>query len=62
MIKILNFFKRLTEYKPDPVKHCKVYRAVGCAHVDGMLCDMQTCNIKAVVIISPNKIEDEINK
>ncbi len=31
--------------KYDPVNHCKVYKTVGCVHVDGFLCDMKTCNI-----------------
>lgn len=29
----------------DPVRHCNVYRAEGCSHVDGFLCDMETCDI-----------------
>lgn len=31
----------------DPVHSCELYRdkaAGGCAHVDGMLCDMTTCS------------------
>jgi len=31
--------------KTDPVRHCSVYRAEGCSHVDGFLCDMETCDI-----------------
>lgn len=31
---------------PDPVRRCKVYRRVGCSHVDGMLCDPATCREK----------------
>ena len=31
--------------KDDPVKHCDVYKKEGCAHVDGPLCDMKTCEI-----------------
>lgn len=30
--------------KNDPVFHCDIYKNEGCAHVDGVLCDMQTCN------------------
>ena len=30
----------------DPVKHCEVYKEIGCAHVDGYLCDMGTCGIR----------------
>ena len=32
--------------KTDPVKHCIVYKEFGCAHVDGMLCDFETCSIR----------------
>lgn len=27
----------------DPVRHCNLYKQRGCAHVDGMLCDYDTC-------------------
>jgi len=30
----------------DPVKRCEVYRGIGCTHVDGYLCDMETCDIR----------------
>lgn len=30
----------------DPVKRCEVYRGIGCTHVDGYLCDMNTCDIR----------------
>jgi hypothetical protein len=29
----------------DPVKHCSVYKEIGCAHVDGYLCDYPDCSI-----------------
>ena len=29
----------------DPVKSCDLYKAEGCAHVDGMLCDFPTCQM-----------------
>jgi hypothetical protein len=32
----------------DPVQNCDVYKKIGCSHVDGMLCDMKTCNILKV--------------
>lgn len=43
-------------FGPDPVKHCKVYKQHGCAHVDGHLCDMRTCEIqvKSSAITTPN--------
>lgn len=34
-------FKKLN--KEDPVKHCVIYKRYGCAHVDGFLCDFNTC-------------------
>ena len=37
----------------DPVCHCQVYKTVGCAHVDGMLCDMRTCDIEVVIKVAP---------
>lgn len=30
--------------KKDPVESCQVYKDVGCVHVDGMLCQMDTCS------------------
>jgi len=30
----------------DPVKYCRVYKEIGCSHVDGYLCDMKTCSIR----------------
>ena len=30
----------------DPVKHCKLYKDDGCAHVDGYLCDFETCSMR----------------
>lgn len=29
----------------DPVLYCLVYKEIGCTHVDGYLCDMETCDI-----------------
>jgi len=31
--------------KKDPVYYCDVYKKKGCSHVDGFLCNMDTCNI-----------------
>lgn len=28
----------------DQVKHCKLYKEIGCSHVDGMLCDFPKCS------------------
>ena len=30
----------------DPVKEYKTYKEKGCAHVDGILCNLDTCEIK----------------
>ena len=40
----------------DPVHNCLVYKTVGCAHVDGPLCDLKTCNVK--VEITPGAVSD----
>lgn len=37
------FWKALLNPPKDPLKHCKLYKAEGCAHVDGFLCDVDTC-------------------
>ncbi len=42
-----NLFKKFKEVnKRDPVKHCCVYREIGCAHIDGYLCDFETCDMR----------------
>ena len=47
--KIKNYYNKLKEsYKNDPVRHCAAYKDIdngSCAHVDGYLCNMRTCNI-----------------
>ena len=30
--------------KDDPVYNCEVYEYLGCSHVDGFLCDLETCS------------------
>lgn len=55
--------KIITEYgfcynalsKKDPVKHCETYKTTGCSHVDGYLCNMDTCTFN-----KPTNIEYEI--
>lgn len=27
----------------DPLKHCEIYKEQGCSHVDGFLCNVDTC-------------------
>ena len=41
----------------DPVRHCRVYKMAGCAHVDGPLCDMRTCQITVNVAVHPISLE-----
>jgi len=41
--KIIMFIR--SYIKNDPVHSCDVYKSKGCAHIDGMLCDMKTCPI-----------------
>ncbi len=30
-------------YTKDPLKHCSFYKKYGCSHVDGYLCNVETC-------------------
>lgn len=39
----------------DPVKHCDLYKDEGCAHVDGFLCDFETCSMRLEYIGAPGK-------
>lgn len=43
---ILNYFKNLFDSSDDPVKHCELYRDEGCAHIDGFLCNLDTCEMR----------------
>lgn len=29
----------------DPITCCKVYKEIGCSHIDGFLCNINTCSI-----------------
>jgi hypothetical protein len=40
---VLNALK--PSFKLDPVKTCEVYKKHGCSHVDGPLCDVETCTV-----------------
>lgn len=42
---MLKWFLSLFDRSNDPVYSCRVYKEVGCAHVDGMLCEMKSCPI-----------------
>jgi len=43
--------------KNDPVKHCEVFKTIGCAHIDGMFCNMDNCPI-----LEEYRDENKINK
>jgi hypothetical protein len=45
---------------PDPMKHCHVYKTVGCVHVDGPICDIRTCDMTLSVTIVPNAIIEQL--
>ena len=41
------FFKITEEYqKTDPLCCCEFHKQVGCTHVDGILCNTETCNTR----------------
>lgn len=45
--KTKTFFKITEEYqKTDPLCCCEFHKQVGCTHVDGILCDVNTCNTR----------------
>lgn len=43
--KIIRWIKEVRA--SDPVYNCEVHRAVECSHIDGPLCEMETCGIRA---------------
>lgn len=42
---MLKWLTKLLDRSNDPVYSCRVHKEIGCAHIDGMLCDMKTCGI-----------------
>lgn len=58
-----------TSFDNDPVKHCNVYKRVGCSHVDGPLCNMKSCDIvvkeysgsNSVTIVKPRLVVSTID-
>lgn len=42
----------------NPVKHCQVYKQLGCSHVDGFLCDYPDCSMLKEHFSLQNKIKD----
>ncbi len=43
---IVRLVTSMFESSSDPVKNCNLYKQIGCAHVDGYLCDMKTCSAR----------------
>ena len=41
----------------DPVRYCEEYRDIGCTHVDGYLCDMETCDIRQKFLLEKNFVD-----
>ncbi len=45
--KVKTFFRITAEYQQtDPLHYCEFHKQVGCTHVDGFLCDVNTCNTR----------------
>lgn len=55
--KLLKFLKELKEN--DPVYSCKVYKDLGCSHVDGFLCDFPNCSINKKYLLELEMFELE---
>jgi hypothetical protein len=39
----------------DPIRHCELYKYDGCAHVDGFLCDGETCKMRLEYVRTKEK-------
>ena len=45
--KVKTFFRITAVYQQtDPAQYCEFHRDNNCAHVDGYLCDVNTCNTR----------------
>lgn len=42
----MSWFTDIFSRKNDPVYSCIVFKQSGCSHVDGMLCDFETCDMR----------------
>lgn len=40
---LADLLSKLFNVKKDPLYNCELHLHKGCAHVDGFLCDMNTC-------------------
>jgi len=45
----------------DPIRGCDVYKNIGCAHIDGFLCDYPNCSILKEYKMN-QRIQDLTNK
>lgn len=46
--KIIRWIKEVRA--SDPAYNCELHRDAGCAHIDGSLCELETCGIRAAYI------------
>ena len=44
--RIIENLQNILSGRDDPVMQCELYAKEGCTHVDGFLCDMDTCDIR----------------
>jgi hypothetical protein len=59
-MKLKKLSKLLREFKEnDPVYSCKVYKDLGCSHVDGFLCDFPDCSINKKYLLELEMFELE---
>lgn len=42
--KLIKWYKHMRD--TDPVNNCQVYLKDGCSHVDGFLCEFETCSTR----------------
>ena len=56
---ILLLVGKISRRPNDPVYFCELYRRDGCSHVDGFLCDFDTCKERKEFEI--RKLEQELD-
>lgn len=62
MRKLFKLFKLIKHYKEtDPVYKCTLYKKRGCAHVDGMLCNYDTCRERILFEIRNTEMPEGFN-
>lgn len=55
---MFKWFRKIFDRSNDPVYSCRVYKEIGCAHIDGMLCHMGTCGILKKYLEEPKGGDD----